>query len=81
MIKNLLKSILSFSLVFGLLLGDSVIASAEEETSNAGCSLSSKMNVTVNGFLDRAKESSVVVSQSGNKVVEIIDLEFLKRLL
>ncbi len=80
MIKDLLKSILSFSLVFGLLLGGSIIASAEEGTSNAGCSLSSKTNVTVNGFLDRAKESSVVVSQSGNKVVEITDLEFLKRL-
>ncbi|KJE28272.1 hypothetical protein LG52_1913 [Geobacillus kaustophilus] len=39
-----------------------------------------KVNFLMSMYIDRAKESSVVVSQNGNKVVEITELEFLKRL-
>lgn len=78
---NLTKLFFVFSLAFSLLLVESsIIASAEEETSNTECSLNNKANVTLNGFLDRTKESKVVVSQNGNKVVEITDPEVLKRL-
>ncbi|GMO01286.1 hypothetical protein [Parageobacillus thermoglucosidasius] len=80
MTKKFLKSILAFSLTFGLLLGGSIIASAENENSNTGCLLSNEANATLSKALDEAKESKVIKSQNGNMVVEITDPEVLKEL-
>lgn len=86
--KKIFKSIVLFSLVFGLFFGGGLATFADEKTADekttdatdTDCTLNNSINNLFNKGLNKAKPSNVISSQNGNKVVEITDPNILKEL-